>query len=106
MAESPNPVNGPASEGGSRSTPDRLQGRLETLVGRARWALWWERAWPLIWLPIAIVLVFLTATWLGLWLDATPVMRAVERRLSADERSQRTKDPARASPQEKEPSLA
>ncbi len=77
MAESPNPVTRPASEGGSRSTPDRLHGRLEALVGRARLALWWERAWPLIWLPIAIVLVFLTASWLGLWLDASPVMRAV-----------------------------
>ena len=36
----------------------------------------------------------------------TPVMRGVERRLSAEERSRRTKDPASASPQEKEPSLA
>jgi sodium/hydrogen antiporter len=36
----------------------------------------------------------------------TPVMRGVERRLSAEERSRRTEDPARASPQEKEPSLA
>jgi uncharacterized protein (TIGR02302 family) len=72
MEENPSPV--------SRSQlpdpkQDSLHRRLETLVGRARWALWWERAWPLLWLPIAIVLAFLTASWLGLWLDASPLMR-------------------------------
>ena len=35
-----------------------------------------------------------------------PVMRGIERRLSAEERSRRTQDPARVSPPDKEPSLA
>jgi uncharacterized protein (TIGR02302 family) len=67
----------------SRSTPERdsrreiLHRRLEDLVGRARWTLWWEKAWPLLWLPIAIVLAFLTISWLGLWLDASPFVRAM-----------------------------
>ena len=34
-------------------------------------------AWPLLWVPIAIVLVFLTVSWLGLWLDTPPLARAV-----------------------------
>lgn len=36
----------------------------------------------------------------------TPVMRSIERRLSAEEQDRRTKDPARVSPPEKEASLA
>lgn len=68
MAESPG-SDGTGTEG--------LRRRLEGLVGRARWTLWWERAWPLLWVPITIVLVFLTASWLGLWLDASPVMRTL-----------------------------
>ncbi|HEX2134331.1 MAG TPA: TIGR02302 family protein [Microvirga sp.] len=77
MAESPSPVTRPAPETGERGAPDRLHSRLERLVGQARWVLWWERAWPLVWLPITIVLVFLTSSWLGLWLDASPLMRLV-----------------------------
>jgi uncharacterized protein (TIGR02302 family) len=75
MAESPNPVTRSTPETDGRRAPDRLQGRLEGLVARARLALWWERAWPLAWLPLAIVLVFLTSSWLGLWLDASRPMR-------------------------------
>ena len=52
-----------------------FQRRLEQLVSRAKWALWWERAWPILWLPITILLVFLTVSWLGIWLDATPLSR-------------------------------
>src|SRR5215213_4315661 len=71
------------SEGAGRTGPehnarhDTLRRRLESLVGRARWTLWWERAWPLLWVPITILLVFLTASWLGLWLDASPLMRSL-----------------------------
>ncbi|MBF9235088.1 TIGR02302 family protein [Microvirga alba] len=49
--------------------------RFERFVARARRSLWWERSWPLLWLPIAVVLLFLTASWLGLWLDLPPVWR-------------------------------
>jgi len=77
MAESPNPVIRPNAEAEGRSGPDRVYSRLESLVGRTRLALWWEHAWPLAWLPLAIILAFLTSSWLGLWLEASPPMRAV-----------------------------
>jgi uncharacterized protein (TIGR02302 family) len=65
MSEGPNPS--PA-----RNQSDRRFGRL---LERARWSLWWERAWPLLWLPLAIIGLFLTVSWFGLWLDATPFWR-------------------------------
>ena len=73
------------SPGTGGTGPDRndrqesLTRRLDSLVGRARLTLWWEEAWPLIWVPITILLVFLTASWLGLWLDATPLMLGQDR---------------------------
>jgi uncharacterized protein (TIGR02302 family) len=76
MDDNPSPV--------SRATPPEpdsparsMHRRLETLVGRARWTLWWERAWPLAWVPLAIILVFLTVSWFGLWLDASPLTRTL-----------------------------
>jgi uncharacterized protein (TIGR02302 family) len=70
MSESP----GPASPS---PKPERsaLHQRLDRLVGRAQWTLLWERAWPRLWFPLAILVVFLTASWLGLWVDAAPLMR-------------------------------
>ena len=44
----------------ARRAPGEPEWRLDGLVGRARWTLWWERAWPLLWVPITIGLVFLT----------------------------------------------
>lgn len=67
MSEGPNPS--PA-----QSTLSKRFGRL---VNHARWSLWWEEAWPRIWLPLAIVLLFLTLSWFGLWLDATPFWRSI-----------------------------
>ena len=49
--------------------------RLDALVGRARLALWWERLWPALWGPLFVVLAFVAASWLGLWLDLDPVAR-------------------------------
>ena len=72
MADGPSP-----GTGGGSPARDSLTRRLDGLVGRARWTLWWEQAWPLLWVPITIVLVFLTASWLGLWLDASPLMRSL-----------------------------
>lgn len=43
--------------------------RLDRLVGGARRAIGWERAWPLLWWPLGVLLVFLTASWLGLWAE-------------------------------------
>jgi uncharacterized protein (TIGR02302 family) len=46
-------------------------------VAHARWSLWWEEAWPRLWLPLAIVLAFLTLSWLGLWLDMPVLWRTI-----------------------------
>lgn len=54
-----------------------LNQRFGRLVAQARWSLWWEEAWPRLWLPLAIVLLFLTLSWLGLWLDTSPLWRTV-----------------------------
>jgi uncharacterized protein (TIGR02302 family) len=67
MSEGPNPTPG-------RSPLNQKFGRL---VAHARWSLWWEEAWPRLWLPFAIVLLFFTLSWLGLWLDATPLWRTI-----------------------------
>ncbi|QFU15350.1 TIGR02302 family protein [Microvirga thermotolerans] len=65
MSGSPNPS--PA--------PDVLNRRFSRLVSRARWALWLEQAWPRLWVPVAIVLAFLSLSWLGLWLETPPFWR-------------------------------
>src|SRR5215213_8073369 len=67
MSEGPRPV----------SEQNHLRRRLDRLVGRARLALWWEEAWPRLWLPLAIVILFFTVSWFGLWLDTPPLWRAV-----------------------------
>jgi uncharacterized protein (TIGR02302 family) len=64
---SPNP--------GRNSARDNPHRRLEYLVSRARLALWWERAWPLLWVAISLVLAFLLVSWLGFWLDRAPLVR-------------------------------
>jgi uncharacterized protein (TIGR02302 family) len=75
MDENPSPVSrGTSSE--RDPAHDGLHRRLENLVGRTRWTLWWERVWPLLWVPIALVLAFLTVSWLGLWLDTSRLVRA------------------------------
>src|SRR5215210_6338754 len=73
MSDSPRPDAAPRSSG-EPSSPTR---RLDHLVGRARLALWWERIWPALWGPLAVALVFVAASWLGLWLDLTPTARRV-----------------------------
>ena len=72
MDESQSPV--PQSAAPAR---DHLKRKVDKLVDRARWTMWWEGAWPLLWVPIAIILVFLTVSWLGIWLDTPPLARAL-----------------------------
>ncbi|MGO4389584.1 TIGR02302 family protein [Microvirga sp. 2YAF29] len=67
MSEGPNPSPAQSS----------LSKRFGRLVTHARWSLWWEEAWPRLWLPLAIVLLFLTLSWFGLWLDASPLWRGI-----------------------------
>ena len=76
MDESQSPV--PQSAAPAR---DHLKRKVDKLVDRARWTMWWEGAWPLLWVPIAIILVFLTVSWLGIWLDTPPLARARRTRL-------------------------
>ncbi|RVU20169.1 TIGR02302 family protein [Methylobacterium oryzihabitans] len=52
-----------------------LRARLDRLVALAGRAALWEQAWPVLWRGLAVVLVFLTVSWLGLWLDASPLLR-------------------------------
>jgi uncharacterized protein (TIGR02302 family) len=79
MSDGPNPASGSRSAAGSQRNPWRQpwKERLDRLVRLARAALWWERAWPAIWLPLAVLLLFLTLSWLGLWLDLTPRSRQI-----------------------------
>ena len=63
------------------SASDDRQGsarrRLDRLVAQARAAGLWERAWPVLWRGLGVVLAFLAVSWLGLWLDLPPLWRMV-----------------------------
>ena len=54
-----------------------LNRRFGRLISHAQWSLWWEEAWPRIWLPLTIILLFLTLSWFGLWLDTSPFWRSM-----------------------------
>ncbi|MGX1308314.1 uncharacterized protein (TIGR02302 family) [Amorphus suaedae] len=49
---------------------DAVAMRVDRLVRRARLSLLWERLWPALALPLAVVCLFLALSWLGLWLAA------------------------------------
>ncbi len=61
----------------SRTDPKRSDtaARLDRLVARSSAAGLWERAWPVLWRGLAVVLAFLAVSWLGLWLDLTAPWR-------------------------------
>lgn len=44
-----------------------IRQRLGRLTAAARVSLAWERLWPRLWLPAAVVLTFLAVSWFGLW---------------------------------------
>lgn len=53
-----------------RSAPDTIEmirRRLERLASASRLSLGWERLWPRLWAPLAIILLFLAVSWFGLW---------------------------------------
>ena len=83
MSDSPGSGSRPAASRRSpwhpagRSSGHPWQERLDRLVGRARLTLWWERAWPALWMPVAVLILFLTLSWLGVWLDLAPASRQV-----------------------------
>ncbi|WP_132250759.1 TIGR02302 family protein [Methylobacterium segetis] len=52
-----------------------MRARLDRLVARSRAAGLWERAWPVLWRGLGVLLAVLAASWLGLWLDLSPPWR-------------------------------
>ncbi|MFA6964640.1 TIGR02302 family protein [Bosea sp. (in: a-proteobacteria)] len=58
------------NEAQRRKAPDPIEGarlRLARLAMGSRVSLGWERFWPRLWLPLAVVLTFLAVSWFGLW---------------------------------------
>ncbi|KPF67354.1 hypothetical protein IP69_13470 [Bosea sp. AAP35] len=59
------------NEAQRHKAPDRIAGvrqRLGRLAMASRVSLGWERLWPRLWLPVAVILTFLAVSWFGLWL--------------------------------------
>jgi len=50
---------------------------LGTALRRARWTILWERLWPALARIATVAGIFLTLSWLGLWLDLPPLGRAI-----------------------------
>ncbi len=50
---------------------------LERALGRARWTILWERAWPPLATVATAVGLVLALSWLGLWLWLPPIARAI-----------------------------
>ncbi|HEY8578563.1 MAG TPA: DUF4175 family protein, partial [Beijerinckiaceae bacterium] len=50
---------------------------LDRLAGRAKAALLWERAWPAAVAALILVGLFLTASWLGFWINSPRWVRAL-----------------------------
>lgn len=52
-------------------------GILERALGRARWAVFWERLWPALATLVTAIGAFFALSWLGLWLWLPPIGRAI-----------------------------
>jgi uncharacterized protein (TIGR02302 family) len=50
---------------------------LRTALRRARWAILWERLWPSLAVLVSVAGLFLTVSWLGLWLVLPAFGRAI-----------------------------
>lgn len=57
--------------------PATAQLRLAQALQRARWAIGWERAWPLLARVASVAGLFLVVSWAGLWLVLSPIPRAI-----------------------------
>jgi Domain of unknown function (DUF4175) len=62
----------PAHRGAERS----VGSALATALRRARWMIFWERLWPALAMLATAAGLFLTISWLGLWLWLPPLGRA------------------------------
>jgi uncharacterized protein (TIGR02302 family) len=58
------------------STKPVARSQLDMALRRARWTIFWERLWPALAQFATVVGLFLTASWLGLWLYLPPLARA------------------------------
>ncbi|WP_165492763.1 TIGR02302 family protein [Lichenihabitans psoromatis] len=54
---------------------DATPGRIDRLIGRALWTLRFERLWPAIVLAAGLVALFVTLSWLGVWVVAPRIVR-------------------------------
>ncbi len=59
-----------------RPEPD-ARSTLGTALRRAHWTIFWERLWPALATLATAIGLFLTVSWLGLWLWLPPLGRAV-----------------------------
>ncbi len=50
--------------------------QLTSALRRARWTIFWERLWPALATLATVIGLFLTVSWLGLWLWLPPLGRA------------------------------
>jgi len=50
---------------------------LSRALSRARWSIFWERAWPALAVFATALGLFLIASWLGLWVSLPPLGRAI-----------------------------
>ncbi len=76
MAEA-DPVTSGATRDPGVGETTAPRGRLDRLVSRSQAALLWEGAWPILWRGLGVGLAFLIASWLGLWLDLSPLWRRI-----------------------------
>jgi len=58
-------------------TRPNVEAAFERKVRRSAWALFFERLWPRLWLPVSVLAVFQMATMLGLWGGLGPTPHAV-----------------------------
>ena len=67
----------PSQRATSSQTGDRVaRSQLGLALRRARWSIFWERLWPALARLAVVVGLFLTVSWLGLWLFLPPLARA------------------------------
>ena len=59
-----------------RSAEPAARSQLGSAVRRARWSIFWEQLWPALARLAAVIGLFLTVSWLGLWLWLPPLARA------------------------------
>jgi uncharacterized protein (TIGR02302 family) len=59
-----------------RSSETVARSQLGIALRRARWTIFWERLWPVVAQLAAVVGLFLTVSWLGLWLWLPPLAGA------------------------------